>query len=283
MLKPCFLVLAILHFTVITAVDVKDDPWNGEEYNQNSSSQKDAASDLLKYNSLNGDEYVLDIGSGDGKITAMLAKQLAAGEILGIDISPSMVEFAARNFPKEEYPNLEFELMSAEQMSFSPIFNYIFSFTTLQWIKDHPLVIAKVKKSLKLNGSFAATMPMGLPYALGVAVNEAMQQANWKEYFIDFDTGWNFVTAKQYEEYLKSEGFAIRRLEVVRQKDIFPSLEIFRGFISQWFPYLRPLPKEEKEVFMNQVLTRYIELDPLDESGQLHFKINRLEVIAEKK
>ena len=77
-------------------------------------------------------------------------------------------------------------------------------------------------------------------------------------------------------------GFVLKRLEVVKQEDIFPSLSTFKGFISQWFPYLRPLPNNLKEEFMDSILSKYIKLEPLDDLGRLHFKINRLEVVAEK-
>lgn len=270
-----------LNLCLLAADASQNDPWNGEEYHQNSSSQKDAASDLLKYVDIKGNESILDIGCGDGKITAAIATQLGSGKIMGIDISPSMIEFASNTFPKTENPNLEFKLMSAEEIDFEGVFDTVFSFTTLQWITDHQLVIAKITKSLKQEGVFAATMPMGLPWALENAVNEAIQEDKWKDYFVNFDTGWNFVTANQYEDYLIAQGYTINRLAVVKQEDVFPSVQAFKGFISQWFPYLRPLPKSERETFMNQVLTRYLELDPLDGNGQVHFKINRLEVVAQ--
>jgi trans-aconitate 2-methyltransferase len=260
-----------------------DDSWNGEEYHENSSSQKDAANDLLKYVILQGNESILDIGSGDGKITAALSERLSSGMIIGIDNSPSMIAFAIQAFPKSEYPNLDFKVIAAEEMDFNQEFDVVFSFTTLQWIKDHSLVIGKVMQSLKEEGKFAATMPMGLPASLEMAVKEVIAEEKWKHYFIDFETGWNFVTAEEYKDYLLAEGFAISRLEVVGQEDIFPSYDAFKGFISQWFPYLRPLPKSEKETFMDQVLAKYLSLDPLDRFGQLHFKIKRLEVISQKK
>ena len=71
-----------------------------------------------------------------------------------------------------------------------------------------------------------------------------------------------------------------KKAQVVQQEDIFPSLEIFKSFISQWFPYLRPLPIDLKDNFIDSAIGRYIELEPLDEQGQLHFRINRLEVVA---
>ncbi len=274
--------LSLTCSTCLLAGDANDDYWDGEDYHHHSSSQKDAASDLLKYIPLTGSEYVLDVGCGDGKITAAIARELPEGKIVGVDISPSMISFAKTAFLKEEYSNLDFLLMGAEDIDFYNQFDIVVSFTALQWIKDHQLVIRNVKESLKSNGLFGVTMPMGLPRELELAVNETITDEKWSEYFSNFNTGWNFVEKTHYDELLQSEGFISKKIQVVRQEDIFPSLAIFREFISQWFPYLRPLPIDLKEEFMDRVLSRYIELEPLDEQGRLHFKINRLEVVAEK-
>src|SRR5690606_12903627 len=108
-----------------------------KEYHHHSSSQKDAASDLMQYISLTGTETVLDIGCGDGKITAEIAKKLPKGKVLGIDISPSMIQFAETAFPSNEYKNLEFILLGAEDINFDNQFDHVLSFTALQWVKDH--------------------------------------------------------------------------------------------------------------------------------------------------
>ncbi len=65
---------------------------------------------------VNGSEYILDIGCGDGKITATISRELPDGMILGTDVSPSMIHFAKNTFPMEEYRNLDFILMSAEEV-----------------------------------------------------------------------------------------------------------------------------------------------------------------------
>lgn len=276
------LAFSITCSTSFSLASDNNDYWDGEEYHQHSSSQKDAASDLMKYIPLTGLESILDVGCGDGKITAAISKKLPDGMILGIDISPSMVQFAKNAFLKEEYINLDFGLMGAEDINFDNQFDFILSFTALQWVKDHHLIIKNISKSLKPKGTFAVTMPMGLPMELKLAVDETILDKKWNAYFIDFDTGWNFAEESTYKELLISEGFVTKRAQVVRQEDIFPSLAIFRGFISQWLPYLRPLPSHLREEFMDRVLARYVELEPLDKLGKLHFKINRLEVVSEK-
>ena len=283
--KTSMLKTFTLAFSLICAVNpifasAKSDYWDGEEHHQHSSSQKDAASDLLKHIQLKGAQSILDIGCGDGKITASISTKLPDGKVLGADISPSMTEFAKKAFPKKTHKNLDFKLIAAEELDFDCQFDFVLSFTALQWVKDHQLIVKNVWKSLKPQGIFAVTMPMGLPLELKYAVDETVLEKKWTHYFNDFHTGWNFVQDSSYRDLLISEGFKVQKIQVVKQEDIFPSLVAFKGFISQWFPYLRPIPTHLKDEFMNTVLTKYIVLEPLDEQGRLHFKINRLEVVS---
>ena len=61
---------------------------------------------------LKGNERVFDIGCGDGKVTAEIAKQLPNGSVLGIDKSEEMIRFAQENFPSKKYNNLSFEVQN---------------------------------------------------------------------------------------------------------------------------------------------------------------------------
>src|SRR5438128_10635114 len=82
--------------------------WNPEEYAKHSSAQLAWARELIARLKLGGDETVLDIGSGDGKVTAEIAASVPHGRVVGIDGSPEMVKFAHAHFDDQRFPNLEF-------------------------------------------------------------------------------------------------------------------------------------------------------------------------------
>jgi trans-aconitate 2-methyltransferase len=225
------------------------DYWRAEEYYQNSSSQKNAAADLMKYVTIKENEKILDVGCGDGKITAEIAARIPNGSIIGVDISPAMIEFAKGAFPQKGFPNLQFFLKDAQKLDFDNQFDIVFSFTTLQWIQKHDAFLEGAYDSLKSNGTLAVTMPMGLPEMLEQAVTELISAPEWASYFCEFATGWNFIDDIHYGKLLASNQFIPIRLAVVPQRDIFPSREAFEKFISQWFPYLRPLPQNLKALY----------------------------------
>lgn len=269
----------IAYFFLLTTA-LYGDYWKAEEYFYNSSSQREAASDLLKFVAVKDQQHLLDVGCGEGKITADLAAQIPNGSVLGIDVSPSMISFAKEKFG--HVTNLNFEIKDAEDLSFKGEFDTILSFTALQWVENHDAFFAGAYQSLKQGGTLAFTAPMGLPYTLEQAVNEVVALPQWASYFKQFSTGWNFMDAADAEKLLLTHKFQPLKVQVVPQKDCFPSRGVFQGFISQWFPYLRPIPPELKKSFLDQVIDRFLELETPLPNGEVHFKIRRLEVVANK-
>lgn len=270
-----------LIFSSLTLFATSEDPWKAEEYYENSSSQRQAATDLLSYVKIPENGVILDVGCGDGKITAELGIKAPQGSVIGVDISQAMIDFAKAHFSSNS--NISFRLLDAQELDFHQVFDIVLSFTTLQWVQNHTAFLQGAYNSLKSSGTLAITMPMGLPYPLELAVHEIIAKPEWAPYFQNFSTGWNFVSDALYKELLLAHHFTIQRLAVVPQKDIFPSREVFEKFISQWFPYLRPLPENLKQTFLKQVVDKFLSLETPFPNGEVHFKIRRLEVVAIKK
>jgi len=72
--------------------------WNPSDYERNSSAQERAADAVIARLNLRGDEHILDIGSGDGKVTAKMAPLVPQGRVTGIDSSPEMIDFARKRY-----------------------------------------------------------------------------------------------------------------------------------------------------------------------------------------
>ncbi len=71
---------------------------------------------------LRGDEHVLDVGCGDGKVTAEIARAVPRGAVTGVDASAEMIAFAQKAFPPKKYPNLEFHIMDAREIDANVFF-----------------------------------------------------------------------------------------------------------------------------------------------------------------
>ena len=98
---------------LVTSSPTKDIAWNAADYAANSIVQQTWARELIAKLKLRGDEHILDVGCGDGKITAELARAVPRGAVVGIDASEEMIAFARKNFPASEISNLKFQVTDA--------------------------------------------------------------------------------------------------------------------------------------------------------------------------
>src|SRR6188474_563268 len=108
--------------------------WDAEDYAKNSSQQAKWARELMDRLALRGEEWVLDVGAGDGKVTAELAGRVPGGRVGGIDQSAEMVQFARERFAAAG--NLQFRQMGAEKIEMTERFDVVFSNATLHWVRD---------------------------------------------------------------------------------------------------------------------------------------------------
>jgi trans-aconitate methyltransferase len=262
------------------AASPMNDPWKGESYAKNSDSQKSSAEDFISTLNLNGVSSVLDVGCGDGKITAAIARALPESEVVGVDISPSMIDFAHAAF--SSIPNLKFLVEDASAIDFHEKFELITSFTVMQWVLEQTKALERFEKALKPGGRLCIQMPTGLPSAMEQALKKTTLSEKWKKYFTQFSPPWKFYQPEEYRPLLEGAQFTLTRLETVTKHEKFPTRAAFQAFLRQWFPYLRPLPADLKDPFLTELVDTYLNLLPLDEKGQVSFIVTRLEVEARK-
>lgn len=105
--------------------------WNPQDYAKNSDAQLKWARQLRSHFNLQGNESILDVGCGDGKITADFAATFPSSRVMGIDSSPEMIDYAQQTYPASQYSNLSFACIDARSISFENEFELIFSNATL--------------------------------------------------------------------------------------------------------------------------------------------------------
>jgi trans-aconitate 2-methyltransferase len=258
--------------------------WNAEDYQQNSAAQQQWACELIAKLALTGSENLLDLGCGDGKITAEIADRLPNGTVIGIDNSSSMITLARQQYPANRYPNLTFERMDARALAFENRFDVVFSNAVLHWIKDHRPVIGGLFKSLKPEGKILLQMGAkgGISAYLAV-LDQILLLPEWKIYFQNFEFPYGFMSVEEYEAMLLAAGFQIQRVELIAKDALHANKEKFKGWIrTTWLPYTERVPEGEREQFIELIATRYLEKKPQDAEGRVHVPMVRLEVAAEK-
>jgi len=99
-------------------------------------------------------EAVLDIGCGAGVDSFMAALMVGAtGRVVGIDMTPDMVDRAASSAKDFELQNITFRLASAEDLPFpGESFDVVVSNGVFNLIPDKPKALREVYRTLKPGG-----------------------------------------------------------------------------------------------------------------------------------
>src|SRR5947207_10613965 len=119
--------------------------WNAADYYRCSSLQEAMAQEVLALLDLKESERVLDVGCGDGKITAEIASRSPRGSVVGVDPSRDMISFAQRPFSSATRPNLRFEVADARCLPFKNEIALVVSFNALHWIHEQDAALSSIR------------------------------------------------------------------------------------------------------------------------------------------
>lgn len=258
--------------------------WNPGDYEKSATAQYSWAIGLMSCLNHKGDERILDIGSGNGKITARLAEMVPRGTVVGIDISPDMVDYARNKYPPKKYPNLSFQIGDASHLDFCEEFDIVVSFACLHWVKDHLPVLGGVFRSLMPGGRVLFQCGgKGNAADILTVTEELIRMVTWSEFFHDASSPYHFYGPEEYRKWLTQAGLKPLRVELIPKEMVHEGRVRLEGFLSTtWLPYTERLPEGLRQDFISEIARRYIDLYPLDEGGKVHVKMMRLEVEAER-
>jgi len=259
--------------------------WDACDYAKHSGAQHKWAKELISKLNLKNDEYLLDIGCGDGKVTAEIASYLSNGLVVGIDNSEEMIALARARFPSSKYFNLSFCIQDARELSFHQEFDVLFSNAVLHWVIDHRPVLKGMYRALKTNGRIVVQMGgKGNAFQVVEAVNNIIAEPEWEKYFRGFSFPYAFYSPEEYRPWLEGAGFLVRSLELNPKEMIHETIHEFKGwFRTTWLPYIQRVPVRLKERFINVSTEKYLQSNPPDKDGRIITRMQRLEYIAIKK
>jgi len=190
--------------------------WNAKDYANNSSAQEIWATELIGKLALQGDEHLLDIGCGDGKITHAIARELVNGKVVGIDQSDNMIELAVNHFAVY---NLSFFTMDATEFFVSEKFDIVFSNAALHWVKDHKIVLRRIKEHLHPKAKLLFQMGgYGNASDILEIVTQAIESEKWADYFKTFVCPYHFYNVQDYENWLPKTGYKAKRIELIEKE-----------------------------------------------------------------
>ncbi len=258
--------------------------WDARDYARNSRIQEEYGRKHIGLLELSGGEAVLDIGCGDGRLTAALAQRVPRGRVVGVDSSPEMIA-AARETQQPLHPNLSFQRVDATALPFRAEFDLVFSTSALHWVKDHLAVLRGISQALKPHGklylTFAARGTLG---GLQEVLNGVVQEPSWRACFEGFESPYGFYGTEEYGPWLEQCGFMVERLELVHRDVAHAGREAFEGWLrTTGMPYAERIEPEKRPAFLREVIDRYVERSPADAAGAIHVPMVNLLVKARRR
>jgi len=97
---------------------------------------------------------ILDSGCGFGGMDIALAKRIPGCEIIGIDLSDTLLEYANSSVSDTNFKNrLKFKKGDVQKIPFEDnTFDVVFSVNMVHWVDDPIVMLNEIKRVLKPNG-----------------------------------------------------------------------------------------------------------------------------------
>jgi SAM-dependent methyltransferase len=175
-------------------------------------------------------ERILDLGCGEGQLTAKIAA--AGAKVFGVDASPDMVEATQRR-------GIDARLCNAERLPFQSEFDAVFSNAALHWVRDQDAMLAGVRRALRPGGRFVAEMGgHGNIAAIRVALMAVLERHG----FSGLEDGVNYYpTVAGYRSRLGAHGFSVEEIQLIPRPTPLPAgmhgwLTTFRSGVLEAVP-----------------------------------------------
>ena len=230
------------------------DTWNSKHYKKYASFQNHewALTALFESIQFKGDEAILDVGCGNGTLTAKMAQKVTHGQVIGIDLSPSMIKAAQEFFA--HVPNISFEVADATNFSFNQKFDCITSFFVLHWVKDQLAVLRNIKKTLKPHGKTLIIMAAEQKDSLiSCAFEKLEHKGAWMEAISNNKKKHFSKTVADFGQLLDQANFEHKKIEIVQKSSAAPTLDAAVQTLMRWVPHSTELPYEQALKFSREL------------------------------
>lgn len=233
--------------------------WNAPGYARIAALQEAMAAEVLALLTLKGNERVLDLGCGNGKVTAAIAARVPQGSALGVDASAEMIAFASTHYGPPTYPNLQFETRDIRQVAFREEFDLVVSFNALHWIPDQAAALRAIHFAMKPSAlAQLRLVPRGQRQSIENVLEETRLSPRWSLYFGHFHDPYLHLTPEEYAALAKQNGLEVRSLRTEDEGWDFKTRAAFEAFCSvTCIEWMKNLPESERPAFITDVLDRY--------------------------
>ncbi len=257
--------------------------WNAADYHRSSSFQSGCGREVHARLALRGDETIIDLGCGDGRLTAELADRVPGGAVIGVDADPDMIAFA-----RAHHARAHVGFVQADARSFSLAgalarqADLVVSTAALHWVADQEAVLRRCRAHLAPGGRLVFQMGgRGNSEEIIGAARLVAGDPRWSRWLQPFTHPWRFPGPEEYRGWLERTGFRPARVELVPKDMVHEGPADLAGWLrTTWMPVLGRVPAPLRPALVEAIVEQHLVLRPRDAAGRTHVAMVRLEVEA---
>lgn len=232
--------------------------WNAAEYHRVSDPQFAWGRAVLARLTLRGDERVIDLGCGTGRLTRELAGRIPRGQVVALDASRPMLEQAAL-YLRDVNPPVQFVQANLPYIPVAGWADVVFSTATFHWVLDHPALFTHIHAALRPGGLLRAQCGGGANLAAARApAEEVMRQPAFARWFEGFQRAWEFADDQVTAARLAVAGFVDIETSLEAAPVEFKDEDAYRSYVSTvvFRLHLGRLPESLRPAFLDEIVER---------------------------
>jgi trans-aconitate 2-methyltransferase len=225
--------------------------WDAGVYHELSRPHQGWGAEIVGRLRLRGDETVLDLGVGTGRVAAQLLEHLPRGRVIGVDGSVAMLERARTQLDPRRTVLIHADLLTLELAEPA---DAAVSSATFHWIADHDALFARVRAALVPGAPFVAQCGGRGNIASIVAVaREVGGRAPFHAHLDGWPGPWNFAGPEETARRLRRAGFAVERVWLADSPQRPARIRDFLATVTLG-THLDRLPAELHDAYLDAVV-----------------------------
>lgn len=204
--------------------------WNAKDYTRDFAFVHRYGEDVLRLLDIKAGDNVIDLGCGNGALTARIAE--SGAQVVGIDSSADMLAVA-----HERHPELEFRQADALSFTVEEPVDAVFSNAVFHWIDeaDQPQLLRQIRNALKPRGQLVCEFG---GKGCAASVHNALRKA-FARRGMGYTFRFYFPSIGQYATLLEQAGF---RVEFAMLFDRPTPCENGESGLCQWIMMFDKIP-----------------------------------------
>jgi trans-aconitate methyltransferase len=196
--------------------------WSAAAYDEHARFVSDLAGEILSWLNPQPGERILDLGCGDGILSARL--QNMGCHVVGVDAGQDMVDAARRL-------GVDARLVDGHDLPFTNEFDAVFSNAALHWMSEPRRVLEGIWQALAPHGRFVAEFGGHGNVAAIVTAMRAVARRRGGD--LDLAGPWFFPSVGVYRNMLEDRGFCVRRI------GLYPRPTLLKTGMKAWLKVFR--------------------------------------------